>query len=225
MIDYSNRSDVNELTLSITLLHPCLYPHRLVPALNVIATHYHIPSDIAGATLMAAGASSPELLSSFISLFITHSSLGLGTIVGSEIFNQLIICAGAVYASKTGTLVLDKAIVTREVGFYALSILLLFNALKDSEEDPDDPTGPKHVYVSFLDAILLFGGYLLYIAVCANMDRVVGWFIGGSSGSVVDSQSSTLKNVDSKGYGAVMTDDESSSFAGLVGVHNMVSHI
>ena len=174
---------------------------------------------------MAAGASSPELLSSFISLFITHSSLGLGTIVGSEIFNQLIICAGAVYASKTGTLVLDKAIVIREVGFYALSILLLFNALKDSEEDPDDPTGPKHVYVSFLDAILLFGGYLLYIAVCANMDRVVGWFSGGISGSVVYSQSSTLKTVDGKGYGAVMTDDESTSFAGLVGVHNMVSYM
>jgi hypothetical protein len=118
--------------------------------------------------------------------------------------------------------VLDKAIVIREVGFYALSILLLYNALKDSEEDPDDPTGPKHVYVSFLDAILLFGGYLLYIAVCANMDRVVGWFSGGS---VVDSQSSTLKTVDGKGYGAVMIDDESTSFAGLVGVHNMVSYI
>lgn len=29
---------------------------------------------------MAAGASSPELFSSFVSLFITHSSLGLGTV-------------------------------------------------------------------------------------------------------------------------------------------------
>ena len=85
---------------------------------------------------MAAGASSPELFSSIVALFITHSALGLGTvsekivmlsgfvqlvkggrfsksfdvlsvatslllqIVGSEIFNQLIICAGAVYACK-----------------------------------------------------------------------------------------------------------------------------
>ena len=55
---------------------------RLVPALNVIATKYNISPDIAGATLMAAGASSPELFSSIVSLFITHSSLGLGTIVG-----------------------------------------------------------------------------------------------------------------------------------------------
>eukprot|EP00956_Cyclotella_meneghiniana_P036302 scaffold123784_cov22-Cyclotella_meneghiniana.AAC.1 len=73
---------------------------RLVPALNVIADHWGIPDDIAGATLMASGASSPELLCTLISLFVTHSSLGLGTIVGSEIFNLLIICAGSVYASK-----------------------------------------------------------------------------------------------------------------------------
>ena len=73
---------------------------RFVPALNVIAQEYNIPSDIAGATLMAAGASSPELFSSIVALFITHSSLGLGTIVGSEIFNQLIICAGAVFSCE-----------------------------------------------------------------------------------------------------------------------------
>lgn len=69
--------------------------------MNVIANYFNIPDDVAGATLMAAGASSPELFSSFVSLFITHSALGLGTIVGSEIFNQLIICAGAVFAGKT----------------------------------------------------------------------------------------------------------------------------
>jgi Ca2+/Na+ antiporter len=66
-----------------------LTEERLVPALNVIAVQFNIPDDVAGATLMAAGASSPELFSSIVSLFITHSALGLGTIVGSEIFNQV----------------------------------------------------------------------------------------------------------------------------------------
>jgi apolipoprotein N-acyltransferase len=63
---------------------------RFVPALNLISTRYSIPNAVAGATLMAAGCSSPELFSSIVSLFITKSSLGLGTIVGSEIFNQLV---------------------------------------------------------------------------------------------------------------------------------------
>ena len=52
--------------------------HSFVPALNVVAIKFNIPDDVAGATLMAAGASSPELFSSIVSLFITHSALGLG---------------------------------------------------------------------------------------------------------------------------------------------------
>lgn len=153
---------------------------------------------------MAAGASSPELFSSIVSLFITHSSLGLGTIVGSEIFNQLIICAGAVYASKNGVLALDKAIVTREVGFYALSIALLYNALRDSETDPDDPDGPEHIYISFLDAALLFGGYLFYVIVCAKMDSIVEWF--GGKGEEED----MIKSLRGDGYGSMA--EEGNSF-------------
>ena len=174
-----------------------------MPALNVIANYYSISSDIAGATLMAAGASSPELFSSIVSLFVTHSSLGLGTIVGSEIFNQLIICAGAVYASSTGSLTLDKVIVTREVGFYALGIGLLYVALRDSEMDPDDPE-VEHIYISFLDAALLFGGYLLYVLVCANMERIVAFLGVGEEedemgaigyGTIEDGKSLTSNNM------------------------------
>lgn len=44
-----------------------------------------ISDDVAGATLMAAGASSPELMAALLSIFITHSALGMGTIVGSEV--------------------------------------------------------------------------------------------------------------------------------------------
>ena len=125
---------------------------------------------------MAAGASSPELFSSIVALFITHSSLGLGTIVGSEIFNQLIICAGAVFASKTGRLQLDKAIVTREVGFYALAIVLLYIALQDVEPLPSDPDGPDHIFISFWEAIMVFSGYVLYVIVCANFQSILDFF-------------------------------------------------
>lgn len=177
---------------------------RFVPALNVIATDFNIPDDVAGATLMAAGASSPELFSSIVALFVTHSALGLGvsgyrgiilpgdvvlnmsfsthyfsittkTIVGSEIFNQLVICAGAVFASKSGTLQLDRAIVTREVFFYGLSIGLLLFALHDIEPSDDDQLGEDHIFISFSDACILFGGYILYVLVCAYFATVVRW--------------------------------------------------
>jgi len=161
---------------------------RFVPALNVIANKFNIPDDIAGATLMAAGASSPELFSSFVALFITHSSLGLGTVFGSEVFNQLIICAGAVYSSKTGKLELNRAVVTREVFFYALGIVALFFALQDTEPVADDPSGIDHIVINFADAVMVFIGYVFYVMVCANMDAVVGFvtrFVccGGGDGS------------------------------------------
>ncbi|KAL7530232.1 hypothetical protein ACHAXR_003376 [Thalassiosira sp. AJA248-18] len=152
---------------------------RLVPALNVLADYHGIPDDVAGATLMAAGASSPELLCTLVSLFITHSSLGLGTIVGSEIFNQLIICAGSVYATKSKVLVLDRRMVVREVVFYGLSIALLYVALSESRIDADYDGNEEdgvyeyeRIYVSFWKACLLFGGYILYVVVCANMKFV-----------------------------------------------------
>lgn len=171
---------------------------RFVPALNVLSNEFNIPDDVAGATLMAAGASSPELFSSIVALFITHSSLGLGTIVGSEIFNQLIICAGAVFASKSGQLQLDKAIVTREVFFYALSIVLLYLALQDVR--PVDGDVEDHIFISFPEACMVFAGYIAYVLVCANMSTVVAFFTrsGASSGLT----SSNTKSSGS-GYGAI----------------------
>ena len=159
--------------------------HRLVPALNIISEYFHIPDDIAGATLMAAGASSPELLCTIISLFVTHSSLGLGTIVGSEIFNQLIICAGSVYSSKVHTndenvakygeryLVLDRTMVIREVGFYALSILLLYVAMSEVVWDKYDEI--ERINVSLWKASLLFGGYVMYVVICINMEKILSF--------------------------------------------------
>jgi len=139
----------------------------------VIANHYNIPPDVAGATLMAAGASSPELFSSIVALFVTHSSLGLGTVVGSEIFNQLIICAGAVFASKTGKLILDKSILAREVGFYALAVILLYLALQDTRPLEDDPDGPNYIYISFYQATMVFSGYILSVSVCSNFEATI----------------------------------------------------
>ena len=121
--------------------------------------------------------------------------------MGSEIFNQLVICAGAVYASKTGTLVLDRAIVIREVGFYALGIGLLYFALKDSRVDSEDvEEGVEHIYVSFLDAALLVGGYLMYVGVCANMELIEGWF-RRSSGELDGQDLTRLKELDVNGGG------------------------
>jgi len=86
---------------------------------------YKIPDDVAGATFMAAAASSPEMFAAFISLYFTHSALGVGTILGSELFNHLIISAGSIYYSNGGTIKCDWRLVGREAFFYFLSMLVL----------------------------------------------------------------------------------------------------
>ena len=53
-----------------------------VPALEVIAEKWELSDDVAGATLMAAGGSAPELATSFVGTF-KRSAVGFGTIVGS----------------------------------------------------------------------------------------------------------------------------------------------
>jgi Ca2+/Na+ antiporter len=147
---------------------------RFVPAVNVIATHWNIPSDIAGATIMAAAASSPELFASLLSLFVTHSSLGLGTIVGSEIFNQLVIVAGSIQYSRNNRLKLDRAILVREVLFYGLSLVLFLLTLRDRRPTDDDELNNNHIYIGLGDGLLLLGGYALYVVVCAYFKQILG---------------------------------------------------
>ena len=48
---------------------------------------------VAGATFMAAGGSAPELATSLITTFGSRDSTGLGTILGSAVFNLVVIIA------------------------------------------------------------------------------------------------------------------------------------
>jgi Ca2+/Na+ antiporter len=107
-------------TVSITYLLLRIFPRQF-------CTKYKIPDDVAGATFMAAAASSPEMFAAFISLFITHSALGVGTIIGSELFNHLMITAGSIYYSKGGNIQCDWRLVGRESFFYLLAMALLVN--------------------------------------------------------------------------------------------------
>ncbi|KAK4884589.1 hypothetical protein RN001_000860 [Aquatica leii] len=62
-----------------------------VPALDVIIEKLDIQDDVAGATFMAAGGSAPELFTSVIGVFVSFDDVGIGTIVGSAVFNILFV--------------------------------------------------------------------------------------------------------------------------------------
>lgn len=95
-----------------------------VPALEVIVDKFQLSNDVAGATLMAAGGSAPELFTSFIGVFIAKSSVGFATIVGSAVFNVLFVIGMCAMASTD--LVLTGWPLGRDCAFYTMSLLVLF---------------------------------------------------------------------------------------------------
>ena len=65
--------------------------HFIVSGARTIAINFGIPEFILGATVVALGTSMPELATAVISKLHGHDEVGLGTILGSNIFNGLFI--------------------------------------------------------------------------------------------------------------------------------------
>uniref|UniRef100_A0A8D0H2H6 Solute carrier family 24 member 3 n=1 Tax=Sphenodon punctatus TaxID=8508 RepID=A0A8D0H2H6_SPHPU len=84
-----------------------------VPSLEKICERLHLSEDVAGATFMAAG-----------SVFITKGDVGVGTIVGSAVFNILcIIGVCGLFAGQV--VVLSSWCLLRDSIYYTLSVVAL----------------------------------------------------------------------------------------------------
>uniref|UniRef100_A0A667WS75 Solute carrier family 24 member 3 n=1 Tax=Myripristis murdjan TaxID=586833 RepID=A0A667WS75_9TELE len=97
-----------------------------VPSLEKICERLHLSEDVAGATFMAAGSSAPELFTSVIGVFITKGDVGVGTIVGSAVFN--ILCIIGVCGFFAGQAVrLSHWTLLRDSIYYTFSIIMLIH--------------------------------------------------------------------------------------------------
>jgi len=124
-----------------------------VPALEEMAEDMQLSLDMAGATLMAAGGSAPELFTSFVATF-RESDLGFGTIVGSAVFNILFVI-GVCASAAPAPLVLTWWPLLRDCSYYALSLGVLSYFFVNS--DPAE--------IVWWESVVLFCMYLGYIAV------------------------------------------------------------
>lgn len=73
---------------------------------------------------MAAGGSAPELFTSVIGVFVSFDDVGIGTIVGSAVFNILFVIGMCAIFSKT-LLSLTWWPLFRDCTFYSISLLVL----------------------------------------------------------------------------------------------------
>lgn len=63
----------------------------VVDGATTIAEQFGIPAYLIGATLVALGTSMPELATTLIAVFRGHDDVGVGTLLGSNVFNALFI--------------------------------------------------------------------------------------------------------------------------------------
>ncbi|XP_033941690.1 sodium/potassium/calcium exchanger 1-like [Pseudochaenichthys georgianus] len=120
-----------------------------VPALGVITETLAISEDVAGATFMAAGGSAPELFTSFIGVFIAHSNVGIGTIVGSAVFNILFVIGMCALFSRE-ILHLTWWPLFRDGSFYIFGLILLIIFFLDN-------------VIMWWESLMLLACYTVYV--------------------------------------------------------------
>jgi len=111
-----------------------------VRTIEVISERFQIPDDVAGATLMALGCNGPEMALNTIAIF-QPSDIGVGAVVGGEVFNVLVITGAALLATPAEYMPLriGKFSFFRDVIFYIASLVLLRNILRDGKISRMEP--------------------------------------------------------------------------------------
>ncbi|XP_062037298.1 sodium/potassium/calcium exchanger 4 isoform X1 [Lepus europaeus] len=133
-----------------------------VPSLEKICERLHLSEDVAGATFMAAGSSTPELFASVIGVFITHGDVGVGTIVGSAVFN--ILCIIGVCGLFAGQVVrLTWWAVCRDSVYYTLSVIVLIAFIYDEE-------------IVWWEGLVLIVLYVFYILIMKYNVKIQAFF-------------------------------------------------
>jgi len=124
-------------------------------SLDQISRRLNLSDEVAGASLMAMGSSAPELAIALIALFSgggAHSDVGVGAIVGSAVFNILVITG--VSAVAANGLRIHMFAVRRDTAYYLLSIGYLAFIFRDG-------------HVDLGEAILGLVAYAIYVIMLA----------------------------------------------------------
>ncbi|KAM8997769.1 sodium/potassium/calcium exchanger 1 isoform 4-T5 [Ara ararauna] len=164
-----------------------------VPALGVITEKLQISEDVAGATFMAAGGSAPELFTSLIGVFISHSNVGIGTIVGSAVFNILFVIGTCALFSRE-ILHLTWWPLFRDISFYIVDLMMLILFFLDS-------------VIDWWESLLLLTAYATYVFAMKHNVHLEQWVKQELSKKLNAVQAATAEHIRKKSTGAVADDE------------------
>ncbi|XP_055329104.1 sodium/potassium/calcium exchanger 4-like [Paramacrobiotus metropolitanus] len=131
-------------------------------SLETVCKRLNLSEDVAGATLMAAGSSAPELFASLIGVFVAKGDVGTGTIVGSAVFNVLFVVGTCAFFSGTEGTQLSWWPIMRDTGFYSISIAVLIASIADGE-------------VTWYESLIMLIFYGIYVCTMKFNTRAFEW--------------------------------------------------
>jgi len=124
-----------------------------VETVNKAVEVLEIPESAAGATIMAAGSSMPELMAGLVGYtFKEAEDAGVGTVIGSLVFNSLFIVGASVWVSPGQCIGIDPFSLLRDSIFYIISVVSVLIAFSTGE-------------ASWIAALCFFLVYILYVIV------------------------------------------------------------
>jgi K+-dependent Na+/Ca+ exchanger-like protein len=129
-----------------------------VKSLEVITQKLKISEDVSGASFMAIGSSAPELFTAIIALSkVGIENVGTGTIVGSAIFNVLVIIGASAMVKE---IFVSRVSVLRDIGVYLGALILLIFTFWDG-------------VITLQESILYIILYALYIFILSQWKKWV----------------------------------------------------
>lgn len=120
-----------------------------------IARKMNIPEIVIGLTIVAMGTSAPELFTSVVSALKGSTGLALGNIVGSNIFNSLLIVGAA---AAVAPIPISQVTIVKDIPFALVSSLLLTAVCLDGN-------------LTRIDSLLLLIGFALFLAYTLQIAR------------------------------------------------------
>ncbi len=158
---------VGVLVASALLWASC---NRLEESSHWLAVHYGVPDIVRGSVLTAVSSSLPELMTAVLAILIhLDFELGISAIIGSAIYNVLVIPAASVLIQRR-SLSSNRELVYREAQFYLVSVAVLLlviclSVIYNGGTPSGPPTRGTEVHGLFtrplaLIPLLLYGLYL-----------------------------------------------------------------
>ena len=158
-----NRQNIEELNMLLNFLWIIIGvtlvlwgADRLTEGASALARRMKVPEIVIGLTIVAAGTSAPELFVSLVSALKGTPDMAVGNVVGSNIFNTLLIVG---CAAMVAPMTISVTTVKKDIPFAVLASLMLLVVCMDGWQSAS--IGGN--IISRLNGIILLLGFALFM--------------------------------------------------------------